>query len=92
MKNFTPSKNAGILSASLRTHYICRQDYRRGFIVYKGIKYTVEGDLLLNAYFQEHPIAKAIVSFQHYPNRESVAVARLHRDFTTHPLVEQDTN
>lgn len=80
LKDFTPSKNPGLRSASLKTMYINRKDLVEG-IFYDATTWEVQADLFLTSYLKEHPVAKAVVSFQVYKtNFEHVAVARLHRD------------
>lgn len=80
LKDFTPSKNPGLLSASLKTLYINRKDLESG-LFYDAALWEVQADLFLTSYLKEHPVAKAVVSFQVYKtNFEHVAVARLHRE------------
>jgi hypothetical protein len=79
-KNFTPSKNPDLMLAALATFYINEVNMREGVVWRKGISYRLQADLFLTQYMREHKIAKAVVSFQCYPNQENVAVARLHRE------------
>lgn len=80
MRYFTPSKNPDILNAKLATTFVSALDYKKGTVWKLGLEYRLEAEPALVSYLQDHASAKAVVSFQHYPNQENVAVARLHRE------------
>lgn len=85
-KNFTAYKNAGIKRAFLETLYLSFQDYEAGYLLWRGVKYRLESDLFLDAYFKDgHKIAKVVGSFQlYYPfaagEQQTIVVCRLHRE------------
>ena len=79
-KNFTPSKNPSILLASLATVWVSHLDLDNGTVWHRGAEYHLQADYYLTEYLKDNKSAKAVVSFQRYPNQENVAVARLHRE------------
>ena len=79
-KNFTPSKNDDLLVAHLATINISTNCLNKGTVWHRGREYTLQADYYLTEFLNENATARAVVSFQQYPNQEYVAVARLHRE------------